>query len=85
MKITAYAWQSGLIEFGPTCPEGALPIASGEEQALKKAVQVQARHAKDNKTLLVPGVPEAEGPDQQVDALLAFAERVREAMLLEAA
>lgn len=27
--ITAYCWASGLIEFGNTLPEGALPIVTG--------------------------------------------------------
>lgn len=26
-KITAYAWASGLIEFGQTLPDGAYPLS----------------------------------------------------------
>lgn len=85
MQIVAYAWQSGLIEFGCRCPQGALAIASWDEPRLKEVVSTLARHAYDGKTPLVPGVPEAEDGDQKVDALLEFAERVREALLLEAA
>lgn len=35
-KITAYAWASGLIEFGETFPDGALPVITGEEKEFGK-------------------------------------------------
>lgn len=33
-----YCWANGLLEIGPVCPEGALPLVSGEEKELKKAL-----------------------------------------------
>ena len=58
--IKAWCYASGHIRFGSRVPIGALFIASGP--AVRKVVSVLARHAYDNKTLLVPGIPEA--PDQ---------------------
>lgn len=43
--ITAYCWASGLIEFGNTLPEGALPIVIGSEKRVRDEVAVMARHA----------------------------------------
>lgn len=54
--ITAYCWASGLIEFGNTLPEGALPIVTGNEKQVHDVVTVLARHAY-NGDLLVPGIP----------------------------
>lgn len=56
--ITAYCWASGLIEFGNTLPEGALPIVTGNEKQVRDVVTVLARHAY-NGDLLVPGIPES--------------------------
>lgn len=36
--ITAYCWASGLIEFGHTLPEGALPIVTGSEKQVRDVV-----------------------------------------------
>lgn len=33
-----YCWASGLLEIGPACPEGALPLVRGEEKELKEAL-----------------------------------------------
>lgn len=38
--ITAYCWASGLIEFGHTLPEGALPIITGSEKQVREEVEV---------------------------------------------
>lgn len=56
-KVTAYAWASGLIEFGETYPDGALPIITGEEKRVREIIEVRARHSRTNQQLLVPGVP----------------------------
>ncbi len=69
--ITAWCWQSGLIEIGRAMPEGALKIATGLHRDLERVLSVLARHgqgASDGK-LLVPGVPETEDGDGKVDAL----------------
>ncbi|WPM85231.1 host nuclease inhibitor protein [Apirhabdus apintestini] len=78
MKIVAYAWASGLIEFGKSCPDGALPVLVGDSKTVRSAVSVLARHSRTNDDLLVPGVPEAADPDTAVQALSTFAKRLRE-------
>lgn len=83
--MRAFCWASGLIEFGRTMPDGALPIARGPAKVLRDFIETRARHGYSTRpvkgrptkipgtdTLLVPGVPEA--PDQfaAVDALIAW-------------
>lgn len=70
--MKAFAWSSGRIEFGQRVPKGALPIASGKAKKVRSIITATARHAYDGKTLLVPGVPEAENEDAALDALIAF-------------
>lgn len=75
--ITAYCWASGLIEFGNTLPEGALPIVTGSEKRVRDVVEVLARHAY-NGDLLVPGIPEAASQDEAREALVRFSRVVHE-------
>ncbi|EAN5774933.1 host nuclease inhibitor protein [Salmonella enterica] len=75
--ITAYCWASGLIEFGNTLPEGALPIVTGSEKQVRDVVTVLARHAY-NGDLLVPGIPEAVSQDEAREALVRFSRVVHE-------
>ena len=77
-QITAYAWASGLIEFGEVYPEGALPVITGDEDAVRELVGTLARHSHSGE-LLVPGVPESGGGMEAVDALLRFNHRMVEA------
>lgn len=44
-KITAYAWESGLIEFGQQLPDGALPIITGENEKVRELIDLWARHS----------------------------------------
>ncbi|EBA4379710.1 host nuclease inhibitor protein [Salmonella enterica] len=75
--ITAYCWASGLIEFGNTLPEGALPIVTGNEKQVHDEVTVMARHAY-NGDLLVPGIPEAASQDEAYEALERFSRVIQE-------
>lgn len=72
--VFAWAWQSGLIQFGRVVPEGALKFATGIDTALQELVGVLARHGqgKSDGKLLVPGIPEAQDLYEQVDALIAW-------------
>jgi hypothetical protein len=61
--ITAYAWQSGLIEFTsarrPLVPKGAMVIITGPKARVKRILAARARHSHGKPTqLLVPGLPE---------------------------
>ncbi|EJY9246301.1 host nuclease inhibitor protein [Salmonella enterica] len=75
--ITAYCWASGLIEFGHTLPEGALPIITGNEKDVREYVEVLAR-LDYNGNLLVPGIPEAPTQHEACDALVRFCRVIRE-------
>lgn len=77
MTLIAYAWASGLIEFGNSLPDGALPIIAGQEKEVRDIVEVNARHSRINEQLLVPGVPEADGQHEACDALIKFTRRVK--------
>lgn len=76
----AWCWASGLIEIGDAMPadnpdgSGAIQIARGPRHALVRALDALARHGQglsDGK-LLVPGVPEADGGNAAVDALVKW-------------
>lgn len=75
-KLIAYCWSTGRIDFGYELPEGAIAIAEGDEATVRDEIEVTARLAYDNKTLLVPGVPEA--PDQRagLEALARHIQRL---------
>ena len=69
----AYCYRSGVIDFGPTIPEGTLPLGKARSaRKLREIVTVNARHAYDGATLLVPGVPEAETEDAALAAYRNF-------------
>lgn len=81
----AFCWATGLIEFGRTTPDGALPIAKGPAKKLRDFIEPAARHGYRTQlvagrptkipgtdTLLVPGVPEAPDDFAKVDALRAW-------------
>lgn len=72
--VNAWAWQSGLIEFGKEVPEGALSFATGMDRPLRSIVGVLAREGQGKSAglLLVPGVPEAESGRQQIDAFIEW-------------
>lgn len=73
MTHFAYSDRNGVIEFDRQVPDGRLPIgSSGDQVRLRETVEAIARHAYDGKTLLVPGIPEADSDDQALEALLRF-------------
>jgi hypothetical protein len=65
----AYAYRSGHIGFGHEVPEGALPIGKLGPKLKCSTIEACARLSRtDNRTLFVPGVPEAESDDAALDA-----------------
>lgn len=74
--MKAYAWRSGLIEFGRRCPDGALLIASGPAKIVRPIVEVNAVHCWDNKSLRVGNVATANDDDEAYSALCEFQDRV---------
>jgi hypothetical protein len=73
-KLTALADSRGVITFQHErkAPDGLISFARGWSKPLRENVEVNARHAYDGKTLLVPGIPEAEHDDDALDALERF-------------
>jgi len=69
MSTRAYCWRSGLIEFGPKIPAGAIPITDIRgRQISRKSIEAGAR-LNYNHQLLVPGVPEADSDQEAMTAL----------------
>lgn len=69
---TAYCYRNGVIRFRRRPGRGTLAIATGEVNRLRQVVRALARHSRDNRTLLVPGVPEAANETKACDAVIAF-------------
>lgn len=83
--MRAFCYASGLIEFGRSLPDGALPIAVGPAKPLRDFIESRARHGyrtrlvdgrptkiPGTEKLLVPGIPEAPDQSRALDALHAF-------------
>ena len=92
-KTIAYVWGSGVIEFGPECPEGAIAIHEDVTAPVREVIETLARHSRPARAdedgmvdesafgqLLVPGVPEARflGEGDPLEALRAFVQALRE-------
>lgn len=59
-------------------PKGTMKIVTGHGRRLKRVLCACARHAYDGKTLLVPGLPEADNDLQAINAVKAFEQMLRE-------
>lgn len=69
----AHCFRSGEIEISRKAKiEGAIQIAEAPADVLRRKVSARSRHAYDGKTLLVPGIPEAETDDEAYDAMMRF-------------
>lgn len=72
-KTIAYCFASGHIQFGSSVPDGAIGIATGEDQQVRDVIEVTARLSRhDNETLFVPGVPEAASQREGLVALARY-------------
>lgn len=72
-QINAYCYANGVIKFRSakqSVPDGAILIVSGPGKVIRNQITAVARHGYDHKTLLVPGVPEAENQKERVEALI---------------
>ena len=77
MRHVAFADSAGVIRIGKRCPKGALPIGLRRHSfTLHGALSAVARLAYDNKTLLVPGIPEAKTDDEDLNAVVTFTKAV---------
>ena len=75
-KVTAYAWASGLIEFGQTLPNGALPIITGEENRIRDLIDIHARQSRAGSELHVPGDTEASNQQEGCKVLMRFTDHI---------
>lgn len=62
-------YRSGEAEVVARPPPGTAVLAGGRRRRLEVALSVVARHGTDGRTLLVPGLPEADDDDQAVAAV----------------
>lgn len=67
--LFAFCWASGEVGFGSSVPEGAITLAQGRNRIVRQNIMATSRMAYDGKTLLVPGIPEAESYDDAEKAL----------------
>lgn len=74
--MIAYCWRNGVIGFGSTLPEGALPLGRGPRKALAEIVSVLATHAYDGVTLKVGGVATADSDEEALGYVAWFRDEV---------
>lgn len=78
-----FCWRTGVIGFSRRVPKGALPLVSGPLRRLRNITLAIARHAHDGKTLLVPGVPEADTNLAALQAARRFKDELRKRLAEE--
>ena len=73
----AYCTKQGVLRFYRKTFYGGVLLSRGEGEEWKNAIKGLCRLAYDNKTYLVPGVPEAKNDKQIDDAIHAFIDRLK--------
>ncbi|WP_057462413.1 hypothetical protein [Pseudovibrio sp. POLY-S9] len=69
----AHCYRSGEIELSHKSElSGAICIGEGRKADLVRRVEARARHAHDGKTLLVPGIPEAQTNVEAEQKMIEF-------------
>jgi len=77
----AICWRSGeidIVEFDDK--KGAINLATGNSSDLIGAISATARKSRTNETWFVPGVPEAGGDGDALEAAMAYGCRLRRAL-----
>ncbi|WP_147437132.1 host nuclease inhibitor protein [Brenneria alni] len=75
--LIAYAWASGVIEFGKNVPDYATLILAGEPNKLRQAVNSHARKLNSG-VLLVPGMAESDNRHSAYSELYFFSKQVKQ-------
>lgn len=70
--VNCYCYRSGEIGFSKKVPDGTLPIFFNCTKKEKDKISAYARLAYDNKTLLIPGIPEASTDEEAYTAFRRF-------------
>jgi hypothetical protein len=65
-------YRSGEAFVSRRVPKGTIRIVTGHGRRLNRILSVCARHAYDGKTLLVPGLPEADDDKRAIEAVKSF-------------
>lgn len=75
---TAYCLRSGQVRItARKVPDGAMPLVTAKSyQRLRRAVDGVARLAYDNRTRLVPGIPEADDDEAALKAAMRFSQNL---------
>jgi hypothetical protein len=77
MKMYAYCFRSGHVEFGNSVPKGAIAVSKGTGKAWQSRIKALCRTSYDGKSHLIPGLLEAKTTEAALDALSRFQEWVR--------
>lgn len=77
-RIAAYCFRSGQIRFNrpSRVPNGAITLFCGPRNKVRRVIEQTARLAYDNRTWLVPGIPEAINDEAAFGALMTYADRI---------
>lgn len=79
MEITAYAWASGVIDFGCDVPEYATPILSGDRERVFNVIKNAALTLPVSDVLVVSDMYCASSRRAAYEALSRFIKRANEA------
>lgn len=74
--LAVYCHRSGVIGFARRAPKGVLVCGRGPDDHVRRAADAIARRGYDGKTLLVPGIPEAETEGAAFDAAVRFQKQI---------
>ncbi len=75
--MIAYCFKSGEIGIAEKVPEGAIALIAGTPEELDRKIKQTARLAYDNKTYLVPKLPEATSVDEALEVLCNYSDLLR--------
>ena len=75
--MVVYCWRTGVIGLDRRAPKGALGLVKAPGRALRRAVEVCARHGYRDGVLLVPGLPEASDDVAAMEAAKSFRDQIR--------
>lgn len=75
-------YRSGEAFVSRRVPKGTMKIVTGHGRRLRRILSACARHAYDGKTLLVPGLPEADDDRLAIEAVKHFEEMLRKRLAL---
>lgn len=70
-------YRSGEAFVSRRIPKGTMKLVTGHGRRLRRILSVCARHAYDGKTMLVPGLPEADNDLQAIEAVKGFEQMLR--------